>query len=83
MKIIKASIDLETWVREVECQSCNSTLEISANDIWYQWTSSECYYVTCCLCKTKIYFKTADLPKIVQIDVTEHRVIQSNCSSDW
>ncbi len=83
MKVIKASVDLETWFIKVECKSCDSELEVSSGDITYQWQSnSDCFHATCCLCNARIYFKSASLPKIVQADVEKHRVINNTCS-DW
>jgi hypothetical protein len=83
MKIIKASVDLETWTHTCDCNKCKSTLEVSSSDIRYRWSSDNCYYFTCVLCDHRNYLTSKELPEIVKTDVGKHRADPSPGCSDW
>jgi len=73
MKIIKPSIDLDTWVFETKCPTCKSDIGIEAIDLRYKWNTSGCYYYVCELCNTRHLMKDVDVPPIVEADVKKHR----------
>lgn len=75
MKVVKASVDLATWVIQQECITCKSELEICATDIRYRYEidSNKCYYASCMLCSGIMYINLNFLPQIVRTDVNKHR----------
>ncbi len=73
MKIIKASVDLETWTLPTTCKSCKSELGIEAGDLRHNWTKDGCYYFKCELCDNTQYLKDSDVPEIVKADAKRHR----------
>lgn len=82
MKIIKATIDLETWFLETTCPTCKSVLGVESQDIRYFWTKHGCYYYTCILCNNRHILNDDKIPAIVAADVIKSRK-DPDVSSDW
>lgn len=81
MKVIKASVDLETWAIQHTCGKCQSVLEICAKDIRYNYT--EGHYAVCVLCSNRMSFKRENIPEIIKADVSKHRTDPSHSSDNW
>lgn len=82
MKVIRPSIDLETWCHEMDCEKCKSRIGIEAIDLRYKWSQSGCYYFVCVLCNSRQSMKDAEVPAIVRADVEKHRSDPIVYSSD-
>lgn len=82
MKIIEASVDLDTWCYELNCDKCKSKIGIEAGDLRYKWSQNGCYYFVCVLCNTRQTMKDAEVPPIVRADVEKHRS-DPVTYSDW
>lgn len=74
MKILK-QVDVGDWSIRATCDSCDSELQVEANDIKFVshpdygprepgWDE---YYVNCPVCSTKIGFSEDKIPKAVKL----------------
>lgn len=76
MKVIKASIDLETWSMPHTCDNCKSEVEIEAVDISYDYqVDGKHWLVKCCLCNSPFRLIDTEVPEIVKANVMKHRMI--------
>lgn len=74
MKILK-QVDVGEWSLRVTCDSCDSELQVEANDVNHQYHEGydqrepawDEYYAFCPVCSTKIGFSEDKIPKVVKV----------------
>lgn len=67
MKIIKDA-RAEPWSRQTQCSDCRSVLEMEASDVRYirgDQREPDIVYVSCPVCRARIYLDAGLLPPLV------------------